>query len=301
MKEKKEKKVVDVKPTSPKKITIKVDGGIGRNIVSTVAVRNLKKKYPQSEINVICSCPSVFKHNPNINKIYPLNNANLYDDVIKGSHYIEGEPYTHNDYINEGKHLSEVFCKVWGVEYDDSKPEMFFRPSEIQEGNRFLIKQGKEVILFQPFGQTGVRDELYRNLDPIFAQKLVDELVKSGYAVVQVRAKNQPQLQNVVPLDVDLRAIWALIPNCKAVIGIDSMLQHASRCFDKKSIIFWGGTDEKRLGYDFHKNLRAVPLKEHYPIRLPHNAPDGYHVNLGTNNKFTDEHIKETLSYIKKL
>ena len=280
-------------------ITVRIDGGIGRNIAATVMLRNLKKENPNSNINIVCSHPSIFKFNPNIKKAYPLNNAFLWDDVIKGTEYLTPEPYTNYNYYEKGEHISKVFCDEIKVGCDSKKPDLFFTEKEIQGANKFLMDQKKEVVLFQPFGQTNQTDEMYRDLTFEFAQKMVNALLKEGYAVIQISAEDQQPLKGATKLKVGLRPLMALISNCKAVIGVDSFLQHASNSFGKNTIVFWGGTDEGRVGYKEHTNIRAVKIKEHFPIRMEHNVPDGFHSNQGVNGKFDDEHINKVLKVIK--
>lgn len=61
---------------------------------------------------------------------------------------------------------------------------------------------------------------------------------------------------NVVDLrDRAITHVLSLIPFAKFLLGTDNVLNHASKCFRKKGIFFWGSNDPNQYGYDQNINL----------------------------------------------
>ena len=58
-----------------------------------------------------------------------------------------------------------------------------------------------------------------------------------------------------------IRSIVALTKYVRGIITIDSFLQHGAAAFKKKSLVLWGGTSPKVLGYDCHTNLTREVCK----------------------------------------
>ena len=51
-----------------------IEGGIGKNILSTSVVSSLKKSDPERKIIVVCAWAEVWFNNPNVYKVYPFGN-----------------------------------------------------------------------------------------------------------------------------------------------------------------------------------------------------------------------------------
>jgi ADP-heptose:LPS heptosyltransferase len=52
-----------------------------------------------------------------------------------------------------------------------------------------------------------------------------------------------------------LRKIFGIIPFVNKIVCIDSFVQHAAAAFNKQSIVYFGGTSPKVLGYSCHQNI----------------------------------------------
>ena len=98
-----------------------VDGGLGKCIMATVVVRNIKKKYPDKKLIVICGYPDVFLNNPHVHKVYSFGNAlYFYRDYIEDSKslILKIEPYLHIKYLYREWHLTHAWCETLGVPFD---------------------------------------------------------------------------------------------------------------------------------------------------------------------------------------
>lgn len=253
-----------------------VSGGIGRNIMATAVVRALKKAYPKKELHVIASCPDIFLKNPNIKKVHRLGNHQYFfsDYVLeRNTCVLDVEPYRQRNYVYKERHFIDVWCDLLGIKSDGHKPEIFLSKTEEALAKDWIAQQGKPMILLQHQGGKNPNDksekenmiatsEMHRrNLPTKTADEVANYLSAFGFMVGSVQHENQRKIDSTKLIQFPIRAVIALIPHVKCVIGIDSFLQHAAAAFDKPAIICWGGTDSRVLGYETHINLEQKACK----------------------------------------
>lgn len=259
---------IDIK--NMKNILFVVHGGIGKNIMATAVLRNIKNAYPDKKIIVMCGYPDIFLRNPKVDRLYNLHQPqHVYEDYIKDSktYPIGFEPYLHPDYIYKKRHCVECWCDMIGIQCDSIYPEFFFNKSEDSMADIYLGGFNKKMILIQGVGGKNPegKDEknrivsaaqLYRrNLPQDVIQSLVDKLKSDGYEVGTIQASNQFQPKGSQIITFPPRAIIELVPRVAGIIAIDSFVQHAAAAFKKPAVVCWGGTSPSVLGYDIHRNL----------------------------------------------
>ena len=98
----------------------------------------------------------------------------------------------------------------------------------------------------------------------------------------------------------DVRKLIALIPFSDGVVACDSMLHHASAALNTPvpTIVLWGATSQKNLGYVEHTNMVSRPDVMIEPNRVPHDHTLYVNKNKGVNEfdlKWLDE-IEEVLN-----
>ena len=246
-----------------------VGGGIGKNIMATTVVRNLKKQYPDKRIVVMCSFPDVFMHNPNVYRVFNfMNPLYFYEDFVlrSKSRVINLEPYYHYDYLYEKKHLAEVWCEMVGTGFDNIKPDIHLLPTEMDIARNFAAKIDKPIMLIQPFGgknpvnkdpnevNKAMREMFRRNISTKSVKETVTKM-KDDYHILLAKFPNQPEIEGAQSLTIPLRQLFALIPHANKLLLIDSFMQHAAAAFEKKAVVCWGGTSPEALGYKSHNNL----------------------------------------------
>ena len=260
-----------------------VDGGIGKNIVATVPLRGIRKKYPDKKIIVICGYPDIFQGNPNVDRVYRLGDSGyFYEDCILNSKslILKQEPYLHPDFIYKKRHIAEIWCEMLGVEFDNYKPDYFINPKEKAIARKFVQMGKKPLMLVQinggPIPQSGTVPPkiLVRDLPEEIAQQVVEEF-KDKYRIIQIRAPTQPGLDGVEPsfhqkpsyVPFTTREITSLIPHAEKVLVIDSFMQHACMALGKKAVVAWGGTSPDILGYKEHINLSKKACNNQFCYR----------------------------------
>lgn len=295
-----------------KVIVLIVSGGIGRNICSTAVVRAIHKQYPDKELHVIASCPDIFLKNPYVKKIHRLGQQfSFFDDFIldKNSVILDVEPYRHYDYIYKNKHFTQCWCELLDINFDGITPEFYLSNSENKMAQLYLSKFDKKpLILIQPTGgKTPEKDtdearliaqsSMYRrNVSHETIQEVSDILNSKGYTVGIIQSENQVPIKGTEQISLPIKAIIALIPYVKGIIAIDSFLQHAAAAYNKRSLILWGGTSPKVLGYECHKNL----TNEVCNIPFCH-RPNSYLFDFGVNGFMWDcPNSDECMNYKSK-
>jgi hypothetical protein len=277
---------------------VNVNGGIGRIICATGAIAKLAE---DEDVSVLTSTPNLFQ-GLGCERVYPLNHAYLYEDIMKDNELLEPEPYNRMDYYRDEKHLCQVFNKLINGVDEMVMPKISLTKNELIEAKNLI--GDKKVILYQPWGSMGgfcttgkiedvKDDDSHRSLGTQFAKKLYLELIKN-YTVYVIKGDNQVGFGGCQTFQqADIRKIIALIPYTKAVIGCDSFLHHAASCFDTKTIVLWAGSNEKNLGYEKQVNLREHKC-EFAPMRISHS--NEYYLDKNKNsNEFSDSMITKVM------
>ena len=297
---------------------IKIDGGLGRCIALTGAINKYAKSV-EHKVNVVSSFPQVFNGLEELNRVYSIGMPYLYEDYISKGSFSEPEPYNHSNYYSDLEHISSVFSKIVSGVSGFVQPEMSLTENELEEAKSFIDdmkkQEKKKVLLVQPWGSTGgiqiandkgepkVKvDETYRSLGLGFFRKLITEFEKD-YVVISIQStahfegKTVPQvaIKGTKVLNLpDVRKLIALIPFVDGIIACDSFLHHASAALQSPTptVVLWGATSKKNLGYKEHLNLVARENVLIEPNRIPHDHAFYVNKNKGV-NEFDLKFIKE--------
>ena len=244
-----------------KYVILHVEGGIGKNVIATSVIRAINKKYTDRKIIVLTAYPDVYFLNTRVHKVFQFGQISyFYQDYIKDcdSIIMSQDPYRETDYVYRTKHLSEIWCDMYNIEWDGEKPELYFTHLE-NEFLQTIIKKDKPIFLINAFGGAQNHQHKYswaRDIPPILAQEIVDEAI-NHYRVIQVRREDQIALKNCEYLSLNIRQLaLALIHSDKRLL-IDSYLQHAAASLDLPSVVLWSCNSPKVFGYQIHNNIQS--------------------------------------------
>lgn len=261
----------------------------------------ITEKAKQQPVKVITSRPLAFWWNPYIESVHWLDDRHLFENVIKWNDYIEIEPYTNPKFFNDAVNWLDIVSEqLWLKEV--AQPQLFL--AEHEKFNNVLNAQ--MPVLYQPFWSTmewNWSDRSYRSIKVEDAQYIANALKANWATPFLVIKPWQPVLQNCEILDTpDLRRVVSLCDRYP-LIWADSCLHHATKAFNKKSLVVRAWTDKERFWYDLHINLREYPMVAHTPMRLPMNSRDYDISNQYTNmftKEFLDKVIEESVKYISE-
>jgi len=252
-----------IKPIIMKNIVFQIDGGIGKVIASTSVAKAIKKKYPNDNLIVISGYPEVYLNNPNVFKSLQFGNINyFFTDYIekKEALLFLHNPYLEVDYVQENKHLIQVWCEMFDIPYNGEMPEIYLTRRELDfYQNKY--KSDKPILLMQTNG--GANAELKysfaRDLPSNVVVKVIEHFLKD-YNIVHVRREDQIGYANTTPIHAHFREILALTLLTQKRLLIDSFLQHACASMGLKSTVCWITNSPKVLGYELHDNILANPF-----------------------------------------
>lgn len=247
-------------------IIFNIEGGLGKSIMATAVLKAIKNKYPKANITVVTAYPDVFIGNPNINKI--LNHSQLtglYKNTIQNQEckIFVADPYHTSDFLMESKHLLEIWCEMYGVQYNGEKPELFISNSEKEYFSQFY-KLEKPIFVIQPNGGS-IEQPLKYSWTRDIPKPIIDELIqkfKHNYTIVHIKRNDQLIYEDTIGALDSFRSIAILLSMSKKRLLIDSSVMHIATALNLASVVCWIGTNPKVFGYEIHKNIIALPPKK---------------------------------------
>lgn len=257
---------------------MEIAGGIGKNIMATAVIKNIKLAHPDLNILVVTGYPEVFVNNPEVYRVFKFGGCPyFYNDYVKNNDCIFfcDEPYRANTYLLQTKHLIESWCEAVHVPCVTKQTSVVLNPREIENMKIRLypIQQQKKVLIFQPFG--GASDSPYswnRDIPPQQAQDMAN-ILSQKYHIFQPFQRNQIKLQNCEPIAWPLRDLFAVSMLANGILAIDSCIQHFAAAVNKAATVCWVTNKPEVFGYPIHRNV--MPLPDQYIINT-NNSADAY-------------------------
>lgn len=242
-------------------IIFQIEGGIGKNILSTSVVRAINKQYPDKKIIIVTAWPEIWLCNPRVEKVIQFGQTSyFYKDYIenKDSLLFLQDPYKQSDAIYRIKHLSQIWCEMIDVKWDGEKPELYFTNLEFDFVST-IINKNKPILLIHAFGGAPNQVHKYswaRDIPPIVSNEIIKRF-KSDYRIIQIRREDQIGLEGIESLSLSPRQlILSLLLSDKRLL-IDSFLQHAASALDKQSTVLWIGNSPVVFGYNNNLNIKG--------------------------------------------
>jgi hypothetical protein len=241
-------------------VVFHVDGGTGKNIVATAVCKSIKAAYPDHKLIVVTAWPEVYLHNPNVYRVFRFGNLPyFYEDYIKDreTKVLRLEPYHTEDMLYRRKHLSEIWCDLFQIPCVTKQPELFLTQRELLAASRNIQKEGP-ILLVQSSGGAENQGHAYswsRDLSPVFAQEIVNEVKSSFNKVLHIRRENQPSIEGTIPVSDNLRNLFCYVTFADKILGIDSLVQHAAAALKKPATVGWIANSPVVFGHDIHTNI----------------------------------------------
>ena len=252
-----------------RKILFNINGGIGKNIMATGVAKAIHRTYPEDQIIVVTAWPQVWLNNEHIYRVYKQGVAPyFYEDHIRDQSIkvIASDPYMHEDFIQNKRHLIDIWCEQAGVIYKDDLPNFYFTPAERNVFARKYYRQKPIMVLQTNGGLPGSQRYMVswiRDMPLPVAQQIANWGNENGYHVMHIRYENQPGLANTHPIwSENIRELFGVLSVSKVRILIDSFAQHACAGMELKSIVCWPIDNVTTLGYKLHNNLISTAAKK---------------------------------------
>ena len=142
-------------------IVFEISGGIGKNIIATVILELLRKKYSKDNIIVISDSKSIFFNNPHANIVVGFDERNsILDRYVHHQLYnclvLIKDVYNEPDYISNKGNIYEIWAKMYDLEYNGEKPKLYL--SEEEKLNPLKLNNTKPILVIHPQGGAIIKD-----------------------------------------------------------------------------------------------------------------------------------------------
>lgn len=242
---------------------LQISGGIGKVVASTAVCRAIKKTHPDRNIVVLSGYPEVFLNNPNVYRAFGFGQASyFYSEYIENKDTIvfAHDPYLDNEFVACKKHLNQVWCDMFDLQYDGEKPEIFLTEREVQFAQSKFLSE-KPIFLMQTNGGANNQSIKYswaRDIPSSVVNSVVEKYAKD-FHVVHIRREDQIGYANTTPVTDNFRSIVTLISLSRKRFFMDSFAQHTASALDLPSVVLWVANTPVQFGYSIHNNILANP------------------------------------------
>ena len=230
-------------------------GGIGDLVHLTPIIRQLKKNWPELQIDLCCSkrCQDILRDDPNITKIYtyPVSVEELeeyaHDFMVSFEDLITHE-------TDKKKNSVDIFADHLGIIVEDKKTYLHVNDNDLTTLEILKPKiKGKKRIVVQVAPSSPCRTYPYMSdLVNALANKYHFEVVlcvDPNFPIQKI--ENLPDCWATNEVNGDLNTLKALISTADGVIGHDSAIVHIGGAFSKPTVAlyasFWR---EARVKYE---------------------------------------------------
>jgi hypothetical protein len=251
-------------------IVFQINGGIGKCIAATAVCWAIRRNYPECNLIVISGYPEVFLNNPSVNKNYKFGETlYFYKEFIEGKDFklFIQDPYAHTSFFREEKHLVQIWCELYGLNYDGEYPQIFLSK---REATKYIegVNVEKPILLMQTNGGADANKKYGWARDlPQCVVKEVIEAFKSTHTIYHVKREDQITYQDTLTVTTDFRRICAIALLSDKRLVIDSFLQHALAALYLPAVACWIVNSPMVYGYELHTNVLANPYTVEPDIR----------------------------------
>lgn len=252
---------------------IAVEGGMGKNVMLTSLMPELHKYY--DEIYVCSPYFDVFKGCSHVTDAYPITQgSSIYTELVLDDtcDVLWKEPYSNQSFIKKKCHLFEAWAEEYcitlsksAMDYIPCLDSIDKLPNVKSITTNVLESIGDKYILLQLSGgqspltdfskgnvpYNNINEGIKRNYP--YGQELVDLLVKKypGYKIIHYALPNEPQYNGCQLIQAPFIVYHELAKHAKAIVCIDSSLQHLSVGTNDNMVVIWGETRPEHFGYSY--------------------------------------------------
>ena len=263
------------------KVTIVLEGGLGKQVAFSAVIDKLAKKYKEP-IQLYTPYVGVFANNKNVRMAFESTTLPLrHPDIMSSDRILYPEPYKSNWQFGR-QHIIQSYCELLDVTYSTTmRPRLY--TDELREPviemlaelgvapeDKFIVTQffgGQTTQGFNPQQQYMAGGAGARNYHPYLAQALVNIFRDKypDYKILNWGLTNEPQLTNVIPLHCDYRPLHEVLKLSNGFIGTDSSMRHIAKAAGKTGVVIYGETSFVSFGYKDDTNINAFCIDNWNP------------------------------------
>ena len=279
-----------------KKCLINVEGGLGKNIMLTSILKELKEKGGYDEVYVISPYHDVFKVCSAVTDAFQPGLGTLYQELVldPDCDVLWKEPYSNQKFIKKECHLFDAWAAEFGITLAD-KADTYIPcldkvveeyPALRQIADEKMNEWNHNFCLVQfTGGQSPLTPQVDQNGNPVpymNAQEAIKRNYAKGEQVVQLLKEkwpdtavvhfglpNEPSVNGAIKIEVPYLTYRLLAAEAKEIICIDSSLQHLATGVNDNVTVIWGETRPEHFGYACNRNVAAKHVLNSQPYFKP--------------------------------
>ena len=262
---------------------INVEGGLGKNVMLTSILQELKNEANYKRIYVMSPYFDVFKGCLAVDDAFPTGQPSLYQELVLNPdvEVLWKEPYNNDKFIKKTCHLFNAWREEFGLDTDarcdenganiipqlDSNLIREEYPELAKLVDKKLSELGKFIMVQFCGGQSPLGDmkaEYQERAEGIKrnyykGQELIN-LIKEEYpehTIVHYALPNEPSYDNTIKIEMPYLGFVLLADHADKVVCTDSSLQHLATGHCNDITVIWGETRPEHFGYACNKNIAA--------------------------------------------
>ena len=279
-----------------KKCLINVEGGLGKNVMLTAILPELKRKGEYDEMYVISPYHDVFKCCSAVTDAFQPGLGTLYQELVLDPEcdVLWKEPYSNQRFIKKSCHLFDAWMEEFGFDLDDAGDKYLplldgitkEYPQLRKIADEYLEKWNRNFCIVQfsggqspltpqkdaqgnPMPYMNAQEAIKRNYPK--GQAVIDRLKNKwpGATIVHFALPNEPSYEGAVKIEVPYLTYRLLAPMAKEIVTIDSSLQHLATGANENITVIWGETRPEHFGYACNRNICAKNVLNSQPYFKP--------------------------------
>lgn len=279
-----------------KKCLINVEGGLGKNVMLTSILAELKSAGQYDEMYVISPYHDVFKACSAVTDAFPPGQGTLYQELVLDEEcdIFWKEPYSNQKFIKKQCHLFDAWAEEIGFELGNPANEYTPQLDNVEKEYPALRKIADEkmaewnhnfcLVQFTG-GQSPLTPQVDQNGNPVpymNAQEAIKRNYHKGEQIVKLLKEkwpdttivhfalpNEPSIDGAIKIEVPYLTYHLLASEAKEIVCIDSSLQHLATGVNDNITVIWGETRPEHFGYASNRNVCAKNVLNSQPYFKP--------------------------------
>lgn len=248
-------------------VIFSIDGGIGKCIAATGVIKAIGEQRSDKKLIVVSGYPDVFLNNPYVHRSYGFGNLSYFYDTYVRDQDCEmfiHNPYNEADHLYKRKHLIEIWCNLYGLEYKPTYlPEVYLTQREVDFYSKNYSNSDKPIMALQTNGGADNQQVKYswaRDIPMCVAEKVVEHF-KGKYNIAHIRRQDQLGINGTLPVTAqNYRDAVVLISMTSKRLFMDSFAQHTAAALRMPSTVCWVANSPVVFGYEWNDNILANPF-----------------------------------------
>ena len=236
------------------KILLGIEGGVGKNIAATGAVRVANEA--EHTVDVITAWPQIWQGNPHVNKVYDWNRSEYLFEKIKEYDKVHlGDAYRHSHFLLGQTNLAGTYNYMLNGLDEPAAPDVFLNKVETLTVDDIVKGIEKPIMVVQTNGGQSAGYSWTRDIPLEEAVEMLTPF-QEEYEIIHLRADGQLDIGGIKhTAELSIRQCIELLRRSDKRLLIDSVYQHAAAALDLSSVVLWVMTEPTKFGYDLHKNV----------------------------------------------